>query len=108
MKRTLILTIDAQLPDWQLKARNQQIADWIKTNKSVLPNENLIILPIPGESKLYWLEGEQTIEDIKTLDQIRDRIKLVLEASLGIDTKLFDPYEVELKQLKRHKQKSKR
>lgn len=84
-KKTLILAIDMQgAPDWQIRALNKQMADWLEQNKAVLEHENLIILPTTGETRLYWLEGKFSPEDTKTLDDIKDRIKPVLEVALGI------------------------
>ena len=85
-KRTLILTIDMKGgSDWQINAMTRQVSDWVRLNKTLLPIEDLIIVPASGETKLYWLEGELDDEDdIKTLDQVKDRIKPVLEVALGI------------------------
>lgn len=82
-QKTLILTVDMQGgADWQVKALQQQMADWLETNKTIMPTENLIILPASGPTRLFWLEGEPT--DIKTLEEIKDRIKPILEVALDI------------------------
>ena len=105
-KRTLVLALDMQGgSDWQVNAMNRQMSDWITLNKTLLPIEDMIILPTSGETRLYWLEGKiDDDEDIKTLEQIKDRIKPILEIALGIKIdkeKLFkDP-------LKRHKKPQK-
>lgn len=85
MKKTYILTFDAtNLPDWHARAISTQMAGWLKSNKTIFPNENLIILPASGDTKLYWLDGEDNQDDIKNLEQVRDRIKPVLEVALNI------------------------
>lgn len=84
-KKTLILTIDMQgAPDWQIRALNKQMADWLDANKAVLPAEDLIIFPTTGETRLYWLQGEHNPADKKTLEEIKDRIQPVLEVALDI------------------------
>ena len=83
MTRTLILSVDMQgAPDLQRHALQMQMADWLKVNKTVLPFENLIILPAAGETRLFWLEGTAT--DIKTLEEIKDRLQPVLQVALDI------------------------
>jgi hypothetical protein len=96
MKKTLILTIDMQgAKSWQINALSMQICDWFKANRTLLPNENIIIMPA-NTTKLFWLEGEHNSDDIKTLEQIKDRITPVLELALEIkiDKKrqFIDPY----------------
>lgn len=99
--RTLILAIDMQgMPEWHANACKLQLSDWLEANKTILPIEHLIILPTNGDTKLFWLEGEDIPEDINTLEQIRDRIKPVLELSLNISidkTRQYkDPYKGKL------------
>lgn len=84
IKKTLILTVEVAGSEWQTKALSIQIRDWLNTNKTIMPIEDLIILPASGPTRLFWLEGEQNTEDIKTLEQIKDRIKPVLECALDI------------------------
>lgn len=84
IKKTLILTVEVTSSEWQTKALSMQIKDWLNANKTIMPIENLIILPANGPTRLYWLEGEQNAEDIKTLEQIKDRIKPVLECAIDI------------------------
>jgi hypothetical protein len=85
MKRTLILTADITGgADWEVKALQMQMADWITANKKLLSFEDLIIMPVRGDTKLYWLEGESTPEDLKSLEEIKDRLKPVLEIALDI------------------------
>ena len=96
MKKTLILTVDMQgAEDWQVRALSMQIRDWFKANRTVLPTENLVLLPA-NTTRLFWLEGEHNPDDIKTLEQIKDRITPVLELALEIkiDKKkqFVDPY----------------
>lgn len=86
-KKTLLLTIDPgpNTADWMVKAMSLQIADWFKANQTILPAENLVLFPTKGETKLYWLEGDaDSVKDKKTLDEIKDRIKPVLEIALGL------------------------
>lgn len=96
--KTLILAMDSKgAPSWVVNANCKQIVDWFKANKTIMPIENLIILPTDGETRLYWLEGDvENPEDVRTLEEIRDRIKPVLELSLDISVdraKLYkDPY----------------
>lgn len=81
--KTLILTVDLSgAPEWQVIAMQKQMSAWLMKNKTLLPFENLIIFPVVGETKLYWLEG--TIEKIGTLEEIKDRIKPILEIALGL------------------------
>lgn len=84
-RKTLILAIDlCGGQDWQITALQRQMADWLNINRAILPIENLIILPTQGDMRLFWLEGECVPGDIKTLEEIRDRIKPVLEVALDI------------------------
>jgi hypothetical protein len=96
MKKTLILTFDAsKMPDWHARAVSMQMADWLKTNKTLLPIEDLIILPATGSTKLYWLEGKlDNKDDIKSLEKIRDKIKPVLEVALEIKIDREKKYKV--------------
>lgn len=86
IKRTLVLTVDLTGgPDWQITAHQKQLGAWFDKNRAVLPFEGLVILPVPGETKLYWLEGDpESAEDVKTLEEIKDRIKPVMEVALDI------------------------
>ena len=97
MKKNLLLSIDlTSIPSWQITAMQKQMKDWIETNKTLLPFENLIIFPTTGETKLYWLEGElNNPKDIKTLNEIKDRLQPILEVALDIKLnkgKFTDPY----------------
>jgi hypothetical protein len=85
-KKTLILTIDlAGAPDWQRKAMQMQLSDWLQKNKTLLPIEDLVIMPANGETRLFWLEGNaDDLKDVKTLEDIKDRIKPIMEIALGI------------------------
>lgn len=81
--KTLILTVDLSgAPEWQVLAMQRQMSAWLVKNKTLLPFENLIIFPTVGETRLYWLEG--TADKIKTLEEIKDRIKPILEVALGL------------------------
>lgn len=84
--KTLIMTFDLQgAPDWQAKAIQMQLRDWLNKNKNLLPNENLVIMPTKGDTRLFWLEGDpDNIEDIKTLEKIKDKLKPVMEVALGL------------------------
>jgi hypothetical protein len=86
IKRTLVLTVDLTGgPDWQITAHQNQLAAWLEKNRAILPFEGLIILPVSGETKLYWLEGNpEDVGDVKTLDEIKNRIKPVMEVALDI------------------------
>lgn len=85
MKKTLVLTIDLiGAQDWQIKALQLQMSDWLEINRAILPIENLIILPTKGDTRLFWLEGEHVHKDIKILEEVKDRIKPVLEVALDI------------------------
>jgi hypothetical protein len=94
--KTLILTFDATgMADWHARAVCRQMADWFKTNKAVFNNEHLVILPGTGETRLYWLEGEvSNPDDIKSLQEIKDRIKPVLEVALDIKIDKENRYKV--------------
>lgn len=70
--------------DWQIKALQRQMADWLETNKTLKSFEDLIILPATGETRLYWLEGDDTPENISSLEEIKARLKPVLEVALDI------------------------
>ena len=88
--KTLILAVDVgdTKHDWVVRAMQMQIRDYFKANKSVLKTENVIIFPVKGEMKLYWLEGNpDSVEDIEELEEIKDRIKPVLEVAMGINIK---------------------
>lgn len=81
--KNLVLTVDfGGCPDWQVVALQNQMKDWLEINKSVLDIEKLVILPTVGETKLYWLNG--STNDIKTLEQIRDRIEPVLQVAMNL------------------------
>ena len=93
MRRTFILTVDlTKAPEWQVIALQRQMADWLEANPVLSSEDSLIILPAPGDTKLYWLEGEA--KDITELTHVRDRLRPVLEVSLDLKTnrlKLKDP-----------------
>lgn len=84
--KNLVITLDfGRAPDWAVRAKQQQIGDWLQANKSQLSFDNIILLPSPGETKLFWLEGK--VGDTKDEDEIkriRDEMKPVLEIALGI------------------------
>lgn len=85
MEKTLILAVDfCGAQDWQITALQRQMSDWFTVNKTLLPIENLIILPTKGDTRLFWLEGDGSPDAIKTLEEIKDRIKPVLEIALEI------------------------
>ena len=86
-KKTLILAVDVgkNRSDWMVRAMQMQISDWFKQNNTILPSEDIIIMPTSGEMKIYWLEGNpEDVKDIEKLEEIKDRIKPVLEIALGI------------------------
>lgn len=87
-KKTLILAVDVgdkNRSDWMVKAMQMQISDWFKRNDTILPSEDVIIMPTPGEMKIYWLEGDpEDVRDIEKIEEIKDRIKPVLEIAMGI------------------------
>jgi hypothetical protein len=88
--KTLILAVDIgdKSQDWQVKAMTMQIRDYFAKNRTVLDVENVILFPIKGEMKLFWLEGDPgSPEDMKSLIQIRDRLKPVLEVAMGLKRK---------------------
>lgn len=86
--KTLILAVDigkAKKDDVEVRAMQMQLSDYFRMNKTILGTENIIIFPIAGEMKLFWLEGDlENPKDIKDLEEIKDRIRPVLETSLGI------------------------
>lgn len=85
IQRNLILTIDMQgAQDWQVRAIQAQMADWIKANKAVLSFENLVILPTTGDTRLYWLEGTDDPIDVTILNEIKDRLEPVLQVALNL------------------------
>jgi hypothetical protein len=94
--KTLVLTFDAAgMADWHARAISRQMADWLKTNKAILNIEHMIILPGTGDTKLYWLEGEVgNPDDIKSLEEIKNRIKPVLEVALEIKIDKVNRYKV--------------
>ena len=86
-KKTLILAvgIGKNRTDWQVRALQMQISDWFRQNNTILPSEDVIIMPTSGEMKLFWLQGNpDDIKDVEKLDEIKDRITPVLEVALGI------------------------
>lgn len=86
-KKTLILAVDVgkNRSDWMVRAMQMQISDWFKQNSTILPSEDVIIMPTSGEMKVYWLEGNpEDIKDVEKIEEIKDRIKPVLEVALGI------------------------
>ena len=88
--KNLILSVDVgtKTADWEVSAMTNQINDYFKKNKSVFKIENVIIFPSKGAMKLFWLEGDpESIEDVKSLEEIRDRLKPVLEVAMGIKRK---------------------
>lgn len=95
MEKTLILTYDASgMPDWEARAISRQMADWLESNKTLFKNENLILLPATGSTRLFWLEGAATQEDIKTLDEVKDRITPVLEVALDLKLDKANKYSI--------------
>lgn len=100
-KKTLILTFD--LPNattWQVKAKHDQLKDWLTVNKILKDHEDLIIMQAPGQTKLYWLEG--TAENVKELEEIKDRITPILEVVLEVKASksLINPLEKSLQDLR--------
>ena len=91
--KTLILTVQiGNQHDWQIRALQMQINDYFKANCTILPTENVIIMPTKGETRLYWLEGDpEDIKDAKTIEDIIHRVKPVLSVALGIEA---DPNRV--------------
>lgn len=82
MKKTLILAIDIRgMEPWQVNAKINQISDYYEKH-DVLPSDNLIIFPVNSDMKIYWLEGSpDNLDDIKELEEIKDRLQPVLEAA---------------------------
>lgn len=106
----LIITLDfGKLPDWVIKAKSMQINAWVEANRDKLPFENMILIPAPGESKVYWLEGKvDDPSDIKTLDEIRDRLKPILEAALKVkvdQSGYVNPIQQGMDELKEHRKR---
>jgi len=98
-RRTLILTIDmAGVPEYMSRALSMQMADWLKVNKSVLPIEDLVIMPSKGDTKLYWLQG--SVGDAKTLEEIKDRIEPVLQVALNLKIDKDKKYKSPHKQIR--------
>jgi hypothetical protein len=88
--KTLILSVDVgnKSTDWEVRAMGNQIMDYFNKNKSVFNVENVIIFPSKGAMKLFWLEGDPaSLDDVKSLESIRDRLKPVLEVAMGIKRK---------------------
>ena len=88
-KKTLIMTIDVgkYKHEWEVTAMCNMIVDYFKKNKILDDDkEDIVLFPTKTEEmKLYWLQGDpDDIEDVEELDEIRDRIKPVLEVALGI------------------------
>ncbi len=108
-KRTLILSVDlGNSPEWHKIAIQRQLGDWLESNKALLPMEDIIIFCAPGDTKLYWLEGKHDGNDIKTLEEIKDRIKPVLEVTLGgkpnVD-KSSSAFTAAMQKLRSHREK---
>jgi hypothetical protein len=113
MKKTLILTVDFQgMPDWHVRAKNMQIGSWFEKNKVLPKDTDIVIIPAQGDTKLYWLEGViNNIKDIKILDDIKEKLKPVLEVSLGLRPKpadLIDPFKDEVRKLIEHREQKKK
>lgn len=104
--RTLILAIDlGDAPEYQKVAMQRQMADWVTVNKTLLRFENLIIMPITGETRLYWLEGAIGNEnDEKTLIDIKERMLPVLSLALNLSIDKDKKYKVPSSAKKFYKQ----
>ncbi len=86
-KKTLILAVDVgkNRSDWTVRAMQMQISDWFRQNNTILPSEDVIIMPTSGEMKLFWLQGDPgDVKDVEKLEEIKDRIVPVLEIALGV------------------------
>ena len=85
--KTLIFAIDVGETkfEWEARAMQMQIADYFQKNKTIPEADNVILFPIKGDMKIFWLEGDpKNLQDVKDLEEIRDKIKPVLEVAMGI------------------------
>jgi len=96
MKKTLVATIDATgVPEWTIRALMNQMKAWIDANRRTLPFEDILMMPMDGPSRLYWLEGEHgDPADEKALEEIRDRLKPLLEVALDLRLDRANQYVV--------------
>ena len=86
MSKTLVLAVDVgnTKNEWEVTAMKMQISDYFKKNK-ILPADDVILFPIKGEMKIFWLEGNpNSLSDVKDLEEIKDKLKPVLGAAMGL------------------------
>jgi len=86
MQKSIVITLDfGKIPEWAVRAKMRQLEDWLKVNKGKLPFDDLIIIPAPGDTKLYWLEGKiGDPKDIAEIERIRNEMKPILEIALEV------------------------
>ena len=85
--KTLVISIDVgqYKHDWEVSAMCSMIGDYFGANKIFDDDCNVVIWPLKGEMKIFWLEGDpDSLKDIKSINEIKDKVKPVLETSLGI------------------------
>ena len=78
----LLLNVKGAQASWQVHAHLRHVMDGLK--RFALPSEQLIIMPVVEQTAFYWLEGDpKDPKDIKTLDQIKDRLQPTLKTTLA-------------------------
>jgi len=104
--KTLVLTFGfGKAPQWAVVAKIKQLSEWLNKHKTELGVDNFLLFQGTTDTKIFWLEGDiNDIKDIKSLNDIRDKLKPVLCAIINLDCKGDNPQCQEaLKQLLKKK-----
>lgn len=86
-KRRFIVTIDVgqYKSDWEVRAMLHMIRDYFYKSGILKDSEDVILWPIKGEHRLYYLDGHHgDITDEKILEEMADRLTPVLSKSLDV------------------------
>lgn len=109
--KNLVMTVNfGNTPSWAIAAKAKQLNDWLCKNKANLPFENIILMPdSTGDTRLYWLEGEDIPKDRIQLEAIRDKIKpilnVVIQTNMSKEDINFQSAMEELKTLRAERSK---
>lgn len=84
--KNLILTIDMRnIPNWAVNAKCQQMSEWFIKNKEELKINNIILIPDASETRLFWLDGEDTPSNVKELDELKGKITPILQVVINTE-----------------------
>ncbi|MDP1711943.1 MAG: hypothetical protein Q8K86_05750 [Candidatus Nanopelagicaceae bacterium] len=76
----LMLRVKGAVANWQISAHMQHMQHKLA---QILPVDKLILIPvIDGSTALYWLEGDQDPASLKTLEEVKGKIRPVLQVAL--------------------------